>query len=86
MVEVHKIQQLHQLGAAQMHIVDVLQKIKNHLLKFFSERSCVAAFTTTEQTSIAAMGQPEGSCAVVLLRGLRHDLPLWMGKQTPMPP
>jgi hypothetical protein len=34
-VKIHEIQQFHQLGPSQMHIVDALQKIKNHLLKFF---------------------------------------------------
>ena len=34
-VEIHEIKQLHQLCPTQMHIVDVLQKIQDRLLKFF---------------------------------------------------
>ena len=34
-VEIHEIQKFHQLGPSQMHVVNVLQKINNHLPKFF---------------------------------------------------
>jgi hypothetical protein len=34
-VEIHKVQQFHQLGPSQMHIVDALQEKNDDLPEFF---------------------------------------------------
>src|SRR5437016_1656940 len=35
MIKIHKVKQLHQLGAAKMHIINVFQEVEDHLLKLF---------------------------------------------------